>query len=168
MTGIVSRVCVAALLLHLCAAPVAGLPWSSTRPAPPLAATQLPPSPQPGPPDCDHWKSGRFDSFLATATADDVTSCLRDGADVHARDDANGTPLHWVASFSNDPGLIAALLAGGADVDARAWDGRTPLHRAAARNANPAIVTALIEAGRGRERAGRQPPHPAAPVPRQH
>ena len=124
----------------------------------PHAAAQLPPSPDQ--PDCEAWKSYRFYRLLPDADA--VRFCLREGADVNARDDDNRTPLHSAVTRSGDLSVIAALLAGGADVNARDWAGLTPLHIAAGYRGKPAIVNALIEAGadvNARDAKGRTPLH---------
>ena len=68
--------------------------------------------------DDDWWKS---------ATEAHVQAEIDAGADVMARDEGGGTPLHWAARCSA-PENIQALLDAGADVMARDENGWTPLH----------------------------------------
>lgn len=94
--------------------------------------------------------------FTAAASTPDpavVSMLLAAGADVHARDRGEYTPLHK-AALSGTPKVVRALLAAGADVDAWAegfnvdWGwGYTPLHLAAKSNPHPEVVSALVEAG---------------------
>ena len=88
------------------------------------------------------------------------------GADVHARNDFGGTPLHSMAIYQDDgreelvEGITEALLGAGADVNARDLDGRTPLHSATIFNEEPVVVGALIAAGadvNARDDNGRTP-----------
>ena len=128
----------------------------------PLAA-QIRASPESAPSDCDDWKAGSLSRFFQSATVADVDSCLRAGADIDTRDDANRTPLHWASLHAQSPDLLAFLLAAGADIHARDWGHVTPLHEAA-QNRNPDIATALVEAGadvNARDARDRTPLHAA-------
>ena len=95
-------------------------------------------------PSCDDWGTWEF---FQNADPAAVSDCLDAGADVHARDDSENTPLHMAASSSADPKVITALLDAGADVHARNYSEDTPLHNAAGWNSNADVVTTLIEAG---------------------
>ena len=66
--------------------------------------------------DCEEWNTG---TFFATATLERVTDCLWAGAEVNARDRRRNTPLHFAASATDDPLIVAALLEAGADLRAR-------------------------------------------------
>lgn len=80
------------------------------------------------------------------ATPDRVQNLLNLGADVMERGNRGWTPLHWAASNSRDPEVIALLLQAGADVHATA-SGFVPLHCAAMVNPNPNIILMLLEGG---------------------
>ena len=81
-----------------------------------------------------------------------VLRLLDRGADIDARDDQGGTPLHWAARSCFEVGdricrgIVAALLDRGADADARDVAGRTPLHLAAARY-DAGVVVELLRRG---------------------
>ena len=112
--------------------------------------------------DCADWNS---EEYFKSATAADVTDCLRSGADHKARDENGRTPLHWAGAMNNNHAVIAALLNAGADPKARIKYGRTPLHDAAGNNENPAVIAALLNAGadpKARDKGGRTPLHGAA------
>src|SRR6185503_6569 len=74
-----------------------------------------------------------------------VTSLLRAGADVNAREADGTTALYWAAQ-KNDPGLGAALVRAGADVKAASRYGVTPL-QVACLNGNASFVELLLKAG---------------------
>lgn len=56
-------------------------------------------------------------------------------------------PLHLAARDSENPEVIAELIALGLDVNVRNGLGETPLHLAAGYNLNPAVIRELINAG---------------------
>ena len=92
---------------------------------------------------CDEWNT---EEFFRSASVEDVTVCLAAGADVHARDESDFTPLHWAAYANQDLAVVEALLAAGAEVSAGVL-GITPLHMAAEGSENPAVLRALLAAG---------------------
>ena len=105
---------------------------------------------------CEQWNTKEF---FETATADDLTACLADGADPIARNNGGYTPLHWAAHWNENPAVIEALLAAGADPMARTKDGDTPLHLAVA-HTKVAAIKVLLDAGSDaaiRNAAGRTP-----------
>ena len=75
-----------------------------------------------------------------------MSACLEAGANLNARLEHGGIPLHYAAAFSQ-PAAVAALLAAGADPNARDGVEQTPLHWAAWRNRNPSVVRVLLDAG---------------------
>ena len=75
-----------------------------------------------------------------------MAALLDRGADLTARTQVGGTPLHGAAAF-NDPAVVALLLDRGTAVNARDNVGTTPLHEAARWNANPAVVALLLDRG---------------------
>ena len=99
---------------------------------------------------CSHWNTPKF---FKTASVEDVTACLKAGADPKAQDEDGWTPLHHIVRGNGNSSLVAALLQSGADPNARAKRGWTPLHGAALSAANnmeftsPDIISALIKAG---------------------
>ena len=95
--------------------------------------------------DCAAWKS---EDFFSVATVEVVAACLQFGANPNAVRDAEGwTSLHYAVRDSENPAIIAALVAAGADPNARDFRFWKPLHIAAGFNPNPAIITALVTAG---------------------
>ena len=80
------------------------------------------------------------------ATPASVQEWLDRGADLHARDLADRTPLHWAARYNANPTVAAVLLDRGADLTARASGDGTPLHSAAF-NTNPAVLALLLDRG---------------------
>ncbi|MGO8693737.1 MAG: ankyrin repeat domain-containing protein [Rectinemataceae bacterium] len=86
--------------------------------------------------------------LVKTGSLQDVKAAVDKGADVNARDPANGwTPLMYAARYNQNPEVLNVLLKAGAKVDARADDGSTPLMCAALINANPEVISALLKAG---------------------
>ena len=56
-----------------------------------------------------------------------VACCISQGADLEARDENGGTPLHMAAAFSKTPEVVKVLLAAGADPSARGDVGVIPV-----------------------------------------
>ena len=56
-----------------------------------------------------------------------VELLITEGADVNAKEDGGGTPLHHAVLFVGDKELAELLTAKGADVNAKDNDGDTPL-----------------------------------------
>jgi ankyrin repeat protein len=55
-----------------------------------------------------------------------ITVLLDAGANVNARNDSGGTPLHMAAKYNENPEVIIVLLDAGADGTAVNEDGLTP------------------------------------------
>ena len=115
--------------------------------------------------DCSGWKADYEElqrSFYRNLTPEVVQACLDAGVELQARDDKyDGTPLHWVASASDNPAVLAALLDAGADPNARNKFGNTSLH-IAARNGNAAMLAVLLDSGvdpNARNSGGETPLH---------
>lgn len=77
-----------------------------------------------------------------------ITTLLKAGADLEARDKNGKTVLMYAATFNN-PDMIAVLLKAGADVNARNTkrDGRTALMFAAEHDPNPEVISVLLKGG---------------------
>ena len=82
---------------------------------------------------CEDWNTAPFFERADTA---DVSRCLKDGAEVSARDEAEATPLHLAASKSEVPAVVQVLLKAGADPAARDKQGKVPWDFA---KTNPAL-----------------------------
>ena len=88
---------------------------------------------------------------------------LRQGANVHAKQDDGGTPLHMAAKY-NASGVAEVLLRQGANVHAKQDDGGTPLHMAAKYNAS-GVAEVLLRQGadiHAKDKYGFTPLHVAA------
>ena len=68
------------------------------------------------------------EDFWVRADLARVERALACGADVNAKNDHGGTPLHYAAYRNDNSAVIEALLEAGADVNAKNDDGNTPLH----------------------------------------
>ncbi len=73
--------------------------------------------------NCQGWNT---DKFFATATVDQVRTCLSTGEDPNKPDTQGLTALHWAARKTSDPAVIEALLDAGANPSASSIAGRTP------------------------------------------
>ena len=94
-------------------------------------------------PSCDEWNT---EEFFRDASATTVSRCLEAGADIHARDEYQQTPLHTAARFNENPEVIPILLRAGADIHARDDTEHTPLITAAYSQSTD-VITVLLEAG---------------------
>ena len=93
---------------------------------------------------CENWSTVEF---FETATVEEVTACLRAGADPNVRVNGFGdTPLHRLAAKSSNPGLFQGLLKAGADPNTQNEYGSTPLHMTVW-NRHPVAIEILLEAG---------------------
>ena len=146
-----------AALLAVLATACDSAPTATPTPAPtvPVATVQIPTpaptaTPEPTPTPCP---TGTTDAEWVTADfwkgADlaQVQRAVRCGADVNARTLGGVTPLHWAASYVDDPAFVAFLLDQGADVNARDKNNWTPLHRALAETSNPSVIARLLDRG---------------------
>lgn len=87
-----------------------------------------------------------FGLFLneESATVESVNRCLKNGADVNARDENGDTALMIAACNNENADIIRVLIENGADVNARDEDDSTALI-CAAKGSNPDHIVALIE-----------------------
>lgn len=104
--------------------------------------------------------SYNFDPTVAVALIDS-------GANVNAEMWDGRTPLHGAAIDSENPAVIAVLIARGADPNATAdlIGEAAPLHEAGSYNDNPDVIHALIDGGadvEARDTSGQTPLHWAA------
>ena len=112
--------------------------------------------------NCTHWNTPKF---FKTASVEDVTACLKAGANPKAQDEDGRTPLHHIARGNGNSSMVAALVQAGADIHARDQDGRTPLHAAGGSSHNPAVIALLVKSGAdpdARDQYGDTPLHWAA------
>ena len=86
----------------------------------------------------------KSESWWRSATVADVKAALNKGANVNAR--YSGTPLHYAASYVNDPRIIELLLDRGANINAYPHHNPAPLHNAVDAG-NLAAITILIDRG---------------------
>lgn len=89
--------------------------------------------------------------FWKTATAKDVKDAIAAGSDIHARNEAGATPLHFAAKFSKNVEAIAVLMQNGADVNARTSDGHKSLLATAAASETSEVTKTLLEDGANSE-----------------
>ena len=92
---------------------------------------------------CAKWNTS---TFFRTADTEDVSRCLKGGANVNARDKYRRSPLHWAAIHSKAPAVVTTLVQAGAKINSRSERGDTPLHNAVSSNQFPAVVRALLKA----------------------
>ena len=85
--------------------------------------------------------------FHVNLTFDAVLDCLDAGADLDARSESGGTPLHSAAVFSENPAALEALLDAGADLHMRIHMDTGPCIVRRLRTRNPAILAVLLDAG---------------------
>ena len=83
------------------------------------------------------------DDFWKSASTEDVTQCLEQGADIGHKYTGGRSPLHMAAMACNS-GAIDVLVAAKADIEAKDNSGATPLHVAAV-HGDQDTVLALIE-----------------------
>ena len=77
-------------------------------------------------------------------SAEIVKILIEAGADVHASNSIQSSPLHYASQSSSVP-VVKVLIEAGASVNAVDSDQRSPLHHAS--SWNPAVVPVLLEAG---------------------
>ena len=103
---------------------------------------------------CDGWNTSRF---YRLATVEEVSHCLKAGADPNARNAEGETPLHVLADSAITLGsggeskyqaFVEALVAAGADPNARNGEGGTPLYEVVSTfGLDLDFLTALLKAG---------------------
>ena len=111
---------------------------------------------------CKGWET---EDYFRLATLEEVSACLETGVDLEMRDEKNATPLHRVATQTEYPAVVKALLKAGSHPMRQDKDGRTPLHLAAEHNDNPGIIQALLDVGadaKAEDKSGYTPLHYAA------
>ena len=106
-------------------------PWDYLKENPALRATDL--YQRLAGVSCEDWNTALFFERAGTA---DVSRCLKAGAEVGVRDEAEATPLHLAASKSEVPAVVQVLLDAGADPAARDMQGKAPWDYA---KTNPAL-----------------------------
>lgn len=99
---------------------------------------------------------------LARADTPGALACLSDGADIHARNFDEQTPLH-IAAEQGMIHVMRVLLNKGADPDATDFEGETPLHLAALKDRSRAIRLLLNHHAKidAQDNDGRTPLHHA-------
>lgn len=90
-----------------------------------------------------------FDSeFWLTAEPASVQECLNQGREVTETSNKGNMPLHFAATYNNDPAVMELMIKSGAPLDIGRVDNQaTPLHLAAANSKNPEIVEILLSHG---------------------
>lgn len=92
---------------------------------------------------CEKWNTS---GFFLNATGEDVSRCLKAGANLNTRNQKGRTPLHTAAVFGKKPEVVAVLIKAGADLSVKDKRGRTPLQFAEKFSKTPAVVAVLKEA----------------------
>ncbi|MCC5988446.1 MAG: ankyrin repeat domain-containing protein [Pararhodobacter sp.] len=93
---------------------------------------------------CSDWGSRVFFQFAERPL---VESCLQNGAEILARNDAGETPLHLAAAYATDPAIVRLLLASGAESNAKRRDLWQPIHMAAAYSSRQEVIVSLVLSG---------------------
>ena len=99
------------------------------------------------------------------ATPERIQEFLDLRADVNAKNEIGGTPLHCAAEYDENIEVVTTLIKAGANVNAKDTFGETPLHPAAEISENLEVVTTLIKAGadvNAKSKVGFTPLHYAA------
>ena len=79
-------------------------------------------------------------------TTELVSTLIKAGAELEARDEHGNTPLMFAASHNKNPEVVSVLIKAGAELEASNEAGATPL-MSAAQWQSPEVVSVLIEAG---------------------
>ena len=104
------------------------------------------------------WLGLALRKAAAMGDALGVARLLALGADIDARDNNGGTPLHWAAVWNASPAVATLLLDHGASIEARDDAGWTPLHVVVERNAELAVAAPAAS------RRGERGPAPCPPA----
>ena len=130
---------VAAVLVVGCGESQQSAPTPESKPVEPVAEASQPEPTTAKAPDI---------SIHEAAKAGDIKTVkqhLTAGADVNAKNEWGGTPLHY-ATFGGHKEVVELLIAKGADVNAKDGVGETPLHWAS-KEGNKEVVELLISKG---------------------
>ncbi len=109
----------------------------------------LNPSPRP---DIDQTGATPLHYAAAGGNEQEVSSLLKAGANVNAKDEDGWTPLHFAAQ-SKSAGVAELLLAAGAEVNATDLHGNTPLWTAVFTSRGEGVLIGILR------RAGADPHH---------
>ena len=90
------------------------------------------------------WAQDLFNENLTPAQA---RATIAAGADVNARGESGGSPLHVAAEHNENPEMLQVLIDAGADLEAGNNQWKRPLMLAAEHNGNPEVLQVLIDAG---------------------
>ncbi|RJR08340.1 ankyrin repeat domain-containing protein [Candidatus Parcubacteria bacterium] len=92
----------------------------------------------------DSWSWTPLYRALSCKSTEIAELLISKGADVNARDEEGGTPLHAAVSLDVSKEFVELLISNGADVNARTNDGLTPLDLA--KGGNKEIIELLEKA----------------------